>query len=180
MRSDLLDIVWGIFDEDGDGQLTKSEFMDVRVWLASKMDLLCAGLFTLSLGARGPGVAWGEQEKSRQFFKLHLIMAEECWFLIREVHMFSRGVFGSESVGSTGHITRQITKRLQRSETGTAEPTSKKIHFTLWRCAQQHVQWHRARIQFGKKQHSTSCAPPFSEATRGYWPFRDNIREPTF
>jgi hypothetical protein len=34
LRPDLLDVVWGIFDEDGDGHLTKAEFMDVseRAW----------------------------------------------------------------------------------------------------------------------------------------------------
>ena len=25
----MLDVVWGIFDQDGDGTLTKAEFMDV-------------------------------------------------------------------------------------------------------------------------------------------------------
>jgi len=29
LKPDVLDVLWGIFDEDGDGRLTKSEFMDV-------------------------------------------------------------------------------------------------------------------------------------------------------
>ena len=30
----MLDVVWGIFDEDGDGRLTKAEFMDVSAHAA--------------------------------------------------------------------------------------------------------------------------------------------------
>ena len=34
LKNDVLDVVWGIFDEDGDGRLTKAEFMDVSVHAA--------------------------------------------------------------------------------------------------------------------------------------------------
>jgi hypothetical protein len=34
LKNDVLDVVWGIFDEDGDGRLTKAEFMDVRAHAA--------------------------------------------------------------------------------------------------------------------------------------------------
>jgi hypothetical protein len=61
LRPDVLDVVWGIFDEDGDGRLTKAEFMDVSGVLCRVK--LCAAFFTLSLGARGAGVAWGQQEE---------------------------------------------------------------------------------------------------------------------
>jgi hypothetical protein len=33
LKADVLDVLWGIFDEDGDGRLTKAEFMDVRLLL---------------------------------------------------------------------------------------------------------------------------------------------------
>ncbi len=45
LRSDVLDVVWGIFDEDGDGRLTKAEFMDVSAVLCGRK--LCAAVCSL-------------------------------------------------------------------------------------------------------------------------------------
>jgi hypothetical protein len=64
LRPDLLDVVWGIFDEDGDGRLTKAEFMDVST--RGKMRVLPALFLMRGAGARGARLARCKQEEPRE------------------------------------------------------------------------------------------------------------------
>jgi hypothetical protein len=112
----------------------------------------------LCLGTRGSRIARRKQEEPRWSRQLYLSVAQEYWFVIK-CRVCSRIMFsGSASIKQKECA--NIKKQHEAKQLG-HEPTSKKIHFTLWRCAQQHVQWHRARIQFGKKTAFYFVRPPF-------------------